>query len=114
MAMAICPFPVMPTRPCTFCLCLQGGCVFADFDIDGEGLISLRRISFDGYGCCEPNRPTRKMSIADSTAIKSVLDSHTQELDGVDYPKIEQILRNFFNANIDCLWEDALKEHELV
>ncbi|MBC3930401.1 hypothetical protein [Undibacterium curvum] len=112
--MQIYPFPVMPTRPCAFCLCLQDGRVFADFDFDAEGLVSLRRISFDGYGCCKPTLPTQKINLSDSVQIRSMVDSHTQEQDGVEYPEIEQILRNYFKANFEVLWEDALKDHELV
>lgn len=54
------------------------------------------------------------MGLADSSIIKSMLESHTQELDGIQYPQIEQILRNFFKANIALLWEDALKDHDLI
>jgi len=65
MSIAVETYPVMPTRPCSFCLCLQGGSVFADFDTDDVSIISLRRISFDGYGSCEVESTTR-MSSADS------------------------------------------------
>jgi len=32
--------------------CLEG-CVFIDFNLTKDKLISLCRISFDGYGCCD-------------------------------------------------------------
>jgi hypothetical protein len=42
---------VMPSRPCRICFSLQGGAVFADFDVDADERLYLVRISFDGYGC---------------------------------------------------------------
>lgn len=43
------------TRPCDFSLNLETprGTVFADFDELADECVTLRRISFDGYGCCE-------------------------------------------------------------
>src|SRR5579871_6352723 len=34
MSITVQLYPVMPSRPCSFCLSLQGGSVFADFDKD--------------------------------------------------------------------------------
>jgi len=80
MTIAVQIYPVMPTRPCSFCLCLQGGSVFADFDTDEASIISLRRVSFDGYGCCEVE-PTTRMSSGDS---RLLLDAITHgELESV-------------------------------
>ena len=42
------------TRPCTFTLALGEGSVFADFDVDPDGFVSLLRVSFDGYGAWRP------------------------------------------------------------
>ena len=42
------------TRPCTFTLALCEDSVFADFDVDPDGFISLLRVSFDGYGAWQP------------------------------------------------------------
>ncbi len=44
----------MPTRPCQYCLAMQNDSVFADFGVDEKGCLYLLRISYDGYGCCEP------------------------------------------------------------
>jgi hypothetical protein len=38
------------TRPCRFTLALDESSVLADFDVNPDGLISLLRVSFDGYG----------------------------------------------------------------
>jgi hypothetical protein len=44
------------SRKADFYLGCLGGSVFIDFNLANENLISLCRISFDGYGCCTPYR----------------------------------------------------------
>lgn len=99
---------VMPTRPCRFSLCLQGGCVFADFDVSSDGLVYAVRVSFDGYGCCHSNEVT-KMDPDDSHAILSMVrQGHIEDAAASD------ILRRYFRANQDVIWDDALTEHGLI
>lgn len=101
-------YPVMP-RPCGFCLCLQEGSVYADFDRDDDGIVSLRRISFDGYGCCKIKDRRAGMSKSDSQVL---LDAKARgELGGVE---IEEILRRFFREHLHAIWNDALSEHDLL
>ncbi len=99
----------MPTRPCSFCLSLQGGSVFADFDTDAADIISLRRISFDGYGCCHVGTSTTKMSSVDSRLLLSAIVRG--ELASAE---VETVLRKYFRENKDAIWVDALAEHELL
>ena len=109
MSIAIQTYPVMPTRPCSFCLCLQGGSVFADFDADDNSIISLRRISFDGYGCCKVGESITKMSSGDS---RLFLDAIARgELESIE---VEEVLRRYFRENKDMIWSDALAEHDLL
>ncbi|HXT11221.1 MAG TPA: hypothetical protein VN873_06635 [Candidatus Angelobacter sp.] len=109
MSIAIEKFPTMPGRPCRFCLCLQGGSVFADFDIDAVGSVFLVRISFDGFGCCNVGEPITKMSAGDS---RFLLDSIAHgELGGI---QIEETLRKYFRENKGVIWSDALAEHDLL
>lgn len=99
----------MPTRPCSFCLCLQGGSVFADFDTDDAEIVSLRRISFDGFGCCEVGGTITRMGSDDS---RLILDAIARgELGSV---QVEEALRKYFRANKDVIWSDALAEHDLL
>jgi len=109
MSIEVETFPVMPTRPCSFCLSLQGGSVFADFDTDDEDLISLRRISFDGFGCCRIEAPITKMSSEDS---RLLLDSISRC--EVGCKQVGDALRRYFSANRDVIWADALAEHDLL
>jgi hypothetical protein len=96
-----------PFRECRFCLSLQDDSVFADFDLDEEGRAFLRRISFDGYGCCYGE--FKKMALDDSRVL---VDS--VERDAVQDPKIEVVLRTYFEQNADVIWSDALATHELL
>jgi hypothetical protein len=109
MSIAVETVPVMPSRPCSFCLCLQGGSVFADFDTDDAGIISLRRISFDGFGCCRVGESITKMSVGDS---RLLLDAIARgELGGI---QIGEVLRRYFQENKEEIWSDALAEHDLL
>ena len=102
-------YPVMPTRPCSFCLRLQGGSVFADFDTSDKGIVSLRRISFDGFGCCEPREPISSISGEDSRLLLEAITRN--EPSG---PAVENLLRRYFRENKDVIWSGALVEHELI
>jgi len=109
MRMKIETFPVMPTCPCSFCLQLQGGSVFADFDKDEAGLIFLRRISFDGFGCCRAAESITKMSPGDSQLLLNAISRG-----GVESVQVEETLRRYFQENKNLIWGDALAEHELL
>lgn len=81
--------------------------MFADFDIDDANRVFLRRISFDGYGCCDGE--FKKMSLEDSQLLLEAVDRET-----VNSPKVEVTLRTYFVQNSDVIWSDALANHELV
>jgi len=99
----------VPTKPCRFSLCLQGGSVFADFDIDPDRRIFLVRISFDGYGCCSTAANIQKMSLDDSLALTKLV-----ETDDVDRDEVREILGRYFQLNDDVIWRAALEEHALI
>ncbi|MBS0656832.1 MAG: hypothetical protein JSR82_01135 [Verrucomicrobia bacterium] len=95
-----------PSRPCRFALSLQGDRVFADFDLQTDGRVVLRRISFDGHGCCE--RPFRALSGPASAKLLQAV-AH----DALEGPEIAHLLRSYLRENADLLWADALQEHGL-
>ena len=95
------------TRPCRFCIALQEDGVFADFDVDEEGRAFLVRISFDGYGCCDGD--FKKMSLEDSRTLIAEVERGSFE-----DPKVEMVLRSYFQENAGAIWEDALTTHELL
>jgi len=99
----------MPSRPCDYCLALQDDSVFADFSLDEEGRIYLRRISYDGFGCNSGIGKVGKMSVADSQVFVRAVQSNE-----VNDPQMLALLLNYFSSNSRILWADALEEHALV
>lgn len=97
------------TRQCRFCLCLQGGSVFADFNTDPEGRVYLVRISFDGYGCCVPQHRLPPLPLDESATFVNCV-----EADDVNRDEMREILYRYFDQNQDVIWSDALVEHELL
>ena len=97
------------TRPCSFCLCLQGGSVFADFNIDSNGRVYLVRISFDGYGCCVTDDGVTRLPLDESHTLVKLVDA-----DDADCDEIRDILYRYFDQNQNVIWRDALLEHELL
>lgn len=102
-------FPPMPTRPCAFCLSLQDGSVFADFDVDENGRVFLVRISFDGHGCCHTADSTGSMNARDSRTLLEMINS-----EAVEGEECDRILRAYFRRNKHVIWKDALNEHLLL
>ena len=96
------------TRSCRFSLCLQDGSVFADFDVDEHQRVYLVRISFDGYGCCECPKRMGRMSANDSIAILNMVER--QDL----AEPLATLLRTYLATNKSVLWEDALRDHDLI
>jgi len=97
------------TRPCRFCLCLQGGSVFADFNIDSDGRVHLVRISFDGYGCCATEGKVACMTADESNALVQRVN-----INDVNHDEVRDILYRYFEQNQDVLWRDALADHDLL
>jgi hypothetical protein len=90
-------------------LSLQGGSVFADFDVDRDERLYLVRISLDGYGCCRAPADVGRMRPEDSSLL---LDMTARR--AVEPGAVEPILRGYFTENEERLWGDALREHGLV
>lgn len=101
-------------RPGRFCLCLQGGSVFADFDTDEDGRVLLRQISFDGYGCCGVPGSVKRMNADDSRLLVTAVEREAVEREAVDDPRIEAALRTYFRENSEVIWSDALMENGLL
>ena len=100
--------PMLPSRPCRFCLCLQGGSVFADFDVDPDGRVFAVRVSFDGYGCCDAPAEVGRMTVRDSEALLAMVQQ------GLVHAAAAQALRAYFQQNRDAFWRDALTHHGLL
>jgi hypothetical protein len=97
-------------RGSRFGLCLQGGSVFADFDVEKNGTIFAARVSFDGYGCCEcPRNKIGRMSEDDS---RQLLDMFARQR--IKSEVAGDILLRYFRENQHVIWSDALKDHDLL
>jgi len=83
--------------------------VFADFDVDDVGHAFLRRISFDGFGCCDGSGAFRRMRKDDSRVL-----IEAAECRAVETPAVEAALRTYFRENLDVIWRDALACHDLI
>jgi len=97
------------SRPCRFCLCLQDGSVFADFDVDADGRVFAVRVSFDSYGCCTAPADIGRMNARDSETLLAMV-----ERGAIDVAAAAPLLRAYFRDNRDAFWADALATHGLL
>jgi hypothetical protein len=104
------------TRRSRYQFCLNGGCVFADFDEisndDGITQLQLVRISFDGFGCCRCSHSNLLLSHEESGLLIKLIP----DLDHNDVRQNEasQLLGSFFNRIKDEIWEDALIANDIL
>jgi hypothetical protein len=101
--------PMLPTRPCAFCISLDGGSIFADFDIDArDHRVYAVRVSFDGYGCYDAPETIGRMNADDSRALCTIVE--TGALD----ERAEAILRRYFASVAELPWAEPLRRYGLI
>lgn len=83
--------------------------VFIDFNLTTDKLISLCRISFDGYGCCNLGS---KAKCLDEKLSKDFIEQIGK--DNLDQVKIAKIVLELIRLNKDNTWPDALEEYKLI
>ena len=88
--------------------CLEGS-VFIDFNYTKDKHISLRRISFDGYGCCDVNNNAKCL---DDRLSKDFIDEIRK--DKIDQEKITKIVLELIRKNQNSIWTDALEKYQLI
>ena len=108
MPLCVSMHPVMETRSCRFCLCLQGGSVFADFDVSETGLVYLLRISFDGFGCCRVPESIERMTTEESDLLLAAVSTERFDV------RASSALSAYFRRLRGPVWDDALQAHHLV
>lgn len=97
------------TRKADFYLgCLKGS-VFIDFNQSSDRLISLCRISFDGYGCCNLN--DTKIFLNKELSSKFIEEISKNEL---NQEKLTPIIKEIIKINRNQIWADALEEYDLI
>jgi hypothetical protein len=97
------------SRPADYYLGCLDGCIFMDFDNCENERIRLKRISFDGYGCCDLGEKAIPMNNSDSKAFKQIIDAQIS-----NEPQLTKIIKSTILNNIDIIWKDALNEYGLV
>lgn len=97
------------SRKADFYLGCLGGSVFLDFNYTADRRIDLRRISFDGYGCCNIDN---KSKCLDSQKSKEFIDEIQK--DNLDQEKITKVVLELVRLNKENIWTDALEEYNLI
>jgi hypothetical protein len=101
---------VMPgTRKADFYLGCLDSSVFIDFNLTSDNLISLCRISFDGYGCCNI---TDTKNLLDFELSKKFLEEINK--DKLDQNKLTPLIKEIIKINQEHIWTDALEEYNLI
>ena len=97
------------TRKADYYLGCLDSSVYIDFNDIDNGLICLKRISFDGYGCCNVDENVKPMNKKDSMNFKRLFAE-----DLVNEDEFAEIIKRTFNENKDILWDDALTEYGFI
>lgn len=94
------------TRKADYHLGCLNGSVFIDFNNYKSNYICLKRISFDGYGCCNIGEEVIAINEINSLDFKSMIFSNN-----IDQSKLSSIIKDTVKENKDLIWEDALLEY---
>ncbi len=97
------------SRLADYCIGCHDGSVYIDFNNGEYGRISLVRISFDGYGCCDLEKRTIPLDQEDSEVFKEIVRCQT-----LDQDKMEAIVKKAVLLNQSAIWTDALEEYKLI
>ena len=88
--------------------CLDGA-VFMDFNQSNDNLISLCRISFDGYGCSNIGSISNSLSIEDSK--KFVIEIKNEKL---NQEIVTLLVKQIIKINKEQIWKEAIEEYGLL
>ena len=97
------------SRKADFYLGCLDGCVFLDFNLTADKQITLCRISFDGYGCCNIDNNAKCI---DKQLSKEFIDEN--EKDNLNQEKITKVVLELIRLNRDNIWTDALEKYKLI
>ena len=97
------------TRNADFYLGCLDSSVFIDFNLTSDNIISLCRISFDGYGCCNISDTKNLLNFESS---KKFIEEIKK--DEIDQEKLTPLVKEIIKINQEYIWTDALKEYNLI
>jgi hypothetical protein len=83
--------------------------MFLDFNNQGVDKVCLKRISFDGYGCCELSDQSNPLNTVDSEKFKELIQHDIN-----DQETMLTIVKKAIALNIESIWTDALDEYQLT
>ena len=97
------------TRKADFYLGCLDGLVFIDFNLSNDKFISLVRISFDGYGCCNLYGKAESLNLMDSQEFLKEIEKEIlhQETMG-------RLVRKIIKMNTCLIWKDAIEKYGLL
>lgn len=100
----------MPSsRLADYYLGYMDGCVFLDFSNYDSERVSLIRISFDGYGCCELGKNSVPLNEDDSRTFKDIIKKDVKE-----QRVLLRLVKHAIGLNKKLIWNDALEEYHLT
>ena len=82
---------------------------FLDFNNFSADKISLVRISFDGFGCCELGTAAVPLDRESSIKFKSLMKNKIQ-----DQLLLDGLVKEAIKLNAHLIWTDALQEYDLI
>jgi hypothetical protein len=88
--------------------CLDSS-VFMDFNRSIDNRISLVRISFDGYGCCELDE---RGTLLNHTESQKFIEE--MEKEKLNQEKISRLVNEIIKINKGLIWMDAIEEYGLL
>lgn len=101
---------VMPSsRIASYYLGCLNGCVYLDFNESTDGRITLCRISFDGFGCCNLGDHSNYLDAESSGLFIREIKKHV-----IDQEVMAVLVKKLVRLNSDLIWEEALKRYRLI
>ncbi|MFC4632408.1 hypothetical protein ACFO3O_00700 [Dokdonia ponticola] len=97
------------TRKADYYLGCLDGSIFIDFNRTIENHISLVRISFDRYGCC--NLDDKGLSLNKTDSEKFIKEMESEHL---NQKTIFKLVKEIIEINKDHIWIDAIEEYKLI
>lgn len=97
------------TRKADYCLGCLDSSVFIDLDRAKDNYISLVRISFDGYGCCELDNSAENLNLIDSAEFIEEIQK-----DKLNQEVIAKLVREIIRINKNQICTDAIIEYKMI
>jgi len=97
------------SRKADYYLCCLDSSVFIDFNSSAENEVSLVRISFDGFGCCNLDEKAKKLNPKES--LKFIKEMKQNKL---NQESITKLVKKAIKINKEFIWTDALERYKLI